>query len=124
MIDFRTIEVSIVNGLQKQLSDKGFDCLVIRSNQTAKAPDYPFISYTVTSPVVSDTAHYSAAEDGTRFKSLEQIWSFTVQSDDDEEAANIALLAYDWFALTGNQQKKLQQLFPALSILTGDSLLL
>ena len=102
MIDFRKIEVTIVNGLQELLSAKGFKCLVIRSNQTAKAPDYPYISYTVPSPVVSDTAHYSAAEDGTRFKSLEQIWSFTAQSGDQEEAANIALLAYDWFALTGN----------------------
>lgn len=60
------------------------------------------MSYTVTSPVVSDTAHYSIAKDGTRYKSMNQIWSFTTQSADDERATNIALLAYDWFALTGD----------------------
>ena len=102
MINFRQNEILIVDSLQSWLTSKGYNCPVIMANQAIPAPPYPYLSYTVTSPVVSDTAHYSVATDGTRFKSLEQIWSFTVQSDDDTEAMNIALLAYDWFALTGN----------------------
>lgn len=102
MINFREVEKLIVDGLQSWLENKEYKCPVIMSNQTAPIPDYPYISYTITTPVVSDTDHYSVATDGTRFKQLEQIWSFTIQSDDDIQSTDIALLAYDWFALAGN----------------------
>lgn len=72
------------------------------ANQTAPIPAYPYVSYTVTQPIVSDNKGYSIEANGTRHKSLVQVWSFTVQSDDDEEALNIAMLAYDWFSLIGN----------------------
>lgn len=101
MIDYRQNELTVTNGLQDWLASKGFKCPVIMANQTAPTPEGDYMSYTVTSPVVSDAAHYSVAEDGTRYKSLNQIWSFTAQSADDVRAINIALLAYDWFALTG-----------------------
>ena len=103
MISFRAIELSIVNGLQEWLHSKEYiHCPVIRANQTAKVPDYPYLSYTVTTPVSSDMGGYSVAEDGTRYKSVVQTWSFTAQSGDDEESMNVAMLAYDFFALTGN----------------------
>lgn len=102
MINYRQNELTVTNGLQDWLASKGFKCPVIMANQTAPTPEGDYMSYTVTSPVVSDAAHYSVAEDGTRYKSMDQIWSFTVQSADDIRAINIALLAYDWFALTGN----------------------
>lgn len=101
MIPFRQIEIAIVNELQAWLQAKGYVCPVIRANQTAPIPPYPYISYTVITPVGSDMKGYSIAEDGTRYKPLTQTWSFTAQSDDDVEAVNVAMIAYDWFALTG-----------------------
>lgn len=102
MVDFRQNEVTVTDGLQSWLKSKGFNCPVIMANQAVPTPQYPYLSYTVTTPVVSNTKGYSVAEDGTRYKPLVQIWSFTVQSGDDIEAMNIALEAYDWFALSGN----------------------
>ena len=92
----------ISSGLQEWLTNKGFECPVIMSNQTKRVPEYPYVSYTITTPVVANMKGYGIAEDGTRFKPLVQIWSFTVQSSDDVEAFNIAMTAYDWFALAGN----------------------
>lgn len=91
----------IVDGLQAFLEKKGFTCPVIMANQVSPAPPYPYLSYTVTSPVVSDAKGYSIAEDGTRFKPMVQIWSFTAQSSDDVEAFDIAMNAYNWLALSG-----------------------
>lgn len=104
MINFRQIELAIVNGLQSNFIDQSGNvtCPVIRANQTAPIPPYPYLSYTVTQPIVSDSKGYSTEEDGSRFKTLSQVWSITVQSNDDEEAINIAMLAYDWFAIEGN----------------------
>lgn len=102
MIDYRAIESLITENLQSFLQSKGYVCPVIMANQASPIPEYPYISYTVTMPVGSNMKTYSVAEDGTRYKSLTQTWSFTVQSGDDVEATTVALLAYDWFALIGN----------------------
>lgn len=101
VIDYAGIETLIVNGLQSYLNAKGYACTVVMANQTAPIPDYPYLSYTIINPVVSNMKGYSIAADGTRYKELVQTWSFTAQSDDDVEVANVAMLAYDWFRLTG-----------------------
>ena len=93
MIPFRQNEETVVNGLQAYIHAKGYECPVIRANQTAPIPQYPYISYSVITPVGSDMKGYSIAEDGTRYKPLTQTWSFTVQSDDDTEAMTVAMLA-------------------------------
>ena len=91
----------ITEGLQDFLEKKGFNCPVIMSNLVKPAPKYPYLSYTVTSPVISDAKGYSIAEDGTRFKPMVQVWSFTAQSSDDVETFNVAMNAYNYFALSG-----------------------
>lgn len=96
------IERAIINGLQIYLQSKGYECPVILANQTAPIPPYPYISFTITTPVGADMKGYSISNNGTRYKSLTQTWSFTVQSDDDMQALAVAMQAYDWFALTGN----------------------
>ena len=102
MIDFRQAEILIVEGLTEYLASRGYDCPVIMANQTSPIPPYPYISYTVITPVKSNMAGYCIAEDGTRYKELVQTWSFTAQSDDDVVANQIAMEAYDYFALAGN----------------------
>lgn len=101
MIDSRNNEVIIVNGLKDYLSTDKRACEVVRQNQVAPIPEYPYVSYTVTSPVVTKGGTYSVAEDGTRYKQLDQVWSFTVQSDDQDEALNLAIEMYNFFALSG-----------------------
>jgi hypothetical protein len=101
LIDQRAVETAIVNGLKQALQDGGFTCEVIRANQTSPTPAYPYVSYTITTPVVADAKGWSRAEDGTAYKPLPQIWSLTSQSDDDTQSVSAALLAYEWFDETG-----------------------
>ena len=98
MIENRNNEIIIVDGLSNYLSTDTRPCSVVRQNQTAPIPAYPYVSYTITNPVVTQGGTYSITKDGTRYKRLEQTWSFTVQSDDQDEALNLALEMYDFFA--------------------------
>jgi hypothetical protein len=102
VIDYKEAKTLIVKGLQEWLESKGHKCPVARANQTAPMPSYPYISFTIPNPLVSSQDGYSVMDDGTRCKQMVQTWSFTVQGDDEDTVQEIALLAYDWFSLTGN----------------------
>lgn len=102
MIEFRKNEVAIVDKLQAVLSKSGRPCPVIRANQVSPVPDYPYCSYTVITPVASNNKGYCVATDGTVYKELKQIWSFTVQSDDSTESQMLSAKAYDWFSYSGD----------------------
>lgn len=94
MIDRRKIEIAVLNGIKKHLT--GYNCEVIRSNQTAPAPAYPYCSYTITSHTPKafwgkDDTHYT--------RETKQTWSFTVQSDNDDQAHEIAAKIVEWLSL-------------------------
>lgn len=100
MIQHRTNEIAIVEKLKAYLSTDVRPCEVIRQNQVAEAPPYPYVSYTVTTPVVDNRGTY--CEEGDKlYKNLLQTWSFTVQSDDDDEALALGMKMYDFFAVVG-----------------------
>ena len=101
MIDARSDEITIVDGLKAYLSTKKKPCEVVMANQTGDIPRYPYVTYTITTPAEHRSGTYSIAEDGTYYRTLRQIWSFTVNSDDSDESLNLALKAYDWFVLAG-----------------------
>lgn len=101
MYNQKEIRDVIVNGLKAYLSTPEKPCEVIRANQTGKIPKYPYVAYTVTTPVENRAGTYSIAEDGTKYKSFMQIWSFTVNSDNYDECQNIVLKAFDWFSAAG-----------------------
>lgn len=94
MIDQKKIESIIVNGLQDYLG-----CPVILANQHSPAPSYPYVSFTVTSLKTANNGTYGTEYDGVFYKHFKQKWSFTVQSDDDNQCSEITLKAYDWFSL-------------------------
>ena len=96
MIDLRQNEIIIVEGLQKEL-----DCPVIRANQTAPIPPYPYVSYTLMTPVSANNGTWGKYEDGKDRKPFTQTWSFTIQSNDSTESQMLALKAYDWFDHVG-----------------------
>ena len=101
MIEHRKNELVIVESLKKYLYNETRPCEMVRQNQVAEVPDYPYGSYTVTTPVSAHGGTYSRAEDGTLYRSVLQTWSFTFQSDDQEEAMALAMKAYDFFTAAG-----------------------
>ena len=101
MINHRENELAIVESLKGYLSTKTRPCEVVRQNQVEKIPAYPYVSYTVTTPVSEHGGTYSEAEDGTLYMTALQTWSFTVQSDDQDEALNLAMKMYNFFTAVG-----------------------
>lgn len=97
---FLHAEQIIVSTLQEHLKEKGYDCPVIMANQTAPIPKYPYISYTITSPIIPHGGTFCQAANGDKYNPYEQIWSFTVQSDKSNTAMKIAEIISDWFAIT------------------------
>ena len=98
MIDYRNTESIIVSGLQDYLSTFDDICYVVMANQTAPAPNYPYVAYTITTTIERDGGTYGFFDDGKHYKQMNQIWSFTVHSNDQTECNNLALDAYDYFA--------------------------
>lgn len=101
MINHRQNEIVVVEGLKAYLSTHDRPCEVVRQNQVVEVPPYPYGCYTVTTPISGSRGTYSEAEDGTLYRNIEQTWSFTIQSDDQEEALTLALRAYDFFTAAG-----------------------
>ena len=126
MIDHRGNEVFIVEALKDYISTEIRPCEVIRQNQNAPSPPYPYTTYTVTSLLPANGGTYSELEDGTLYRNITQTWSFTVQSDDQDEAYEIAMKIYDFFtavALTALAGKniavmRVQNVSPRDSFLT------
>lgn len=96
MINYRQIETIIVEGLKAHLG-----CEVIMANQNSPVPDFPYVSYTVVTPKVENNGTYGVWEDETKRKEVQQIWSFTVQADNDTESKTLALSAHDYFSEVG-----------------------
>lgn len=96
MIDYDNLRTTVVTGLKKYLN-----CLVIRSNQNAEPPPYPYVSYTVTTPMTANNGTYGEYEDGKARKPVACIWSITVQSDDDLECVTLVNKAREWLDYVG-----------------------
>lgn len=97
MTDFEAVRRVVVSGLKNYVN-----CPVVRSSQNAEPPDYPYISYTITTLAKSKGGTYCIAEDGTRYKELLQTWSITALSDNASESMQNALKAKEWFDIAGN----------------------
>ena len=96
MIDLRNNEILIVEGLQKELG-----CPVIRANQTAPIPPYPYVSYTLLTPFGANNGTWGVYDDGMDRIPVTQMWSFTEQSNDMTESMTLAIKARDWFQHVG-----------------------
>lgn len=101
MIDHRANEIVIVDGLKAYLSTATRPCEVVRQNQVAEAPPYPYVSYTVTTPLSADRGSYCESEDGRLYRDTLQTWSFTVQSSDQDEAMSLGMKMFDYFTAVG-----------------------
>lgn len=101
MLDHRANEIVIVEALKDYLSTELRQCEVVRQNQVVEVPPYPYAAYTVTTPVYERGGFFCEAEDGTLYRDVLQTWSFTVQSDDQDEAMTLGLRMFDFFSAVG-----------------------
>ena len=98
MIDLSEFRKNIVFGLRNHLMIP-----VVRSNQTSTPPKYPYCSYTITSISNENKGTWGEYEDGIQRQPLIQKWSFTILSDDVDEALSYALRAREYFDNIGRR---------------------
>lgn len=91
MIDNENLRLKVVKELKNYLQIP-----IIRGNQNAEPPKYPYLSYNVTTVASENNGTYGEYSDGIDRKPVTQTWSITVQSDDESEALQLALKAHDW----------------------------
>lgn len=96
MINYNNLRATVVKGLKKYLG-----CPVIRSNQTAEAPPYPYVSFTTTTLMTENRGTYGIYEDGVARKPVTSIWSFTALSDKHIESVTLANKAREWLDFVG-----------------------
>lgn len=96
MISLREKEIAVLRGLQEYLN-----VVVIRANVTTPKPAYPYVSYTITTPIVTNSSSFGVYPNNEQYKHFNQIWSVTVQSDDDTQALELVMKAHDYFERAG-----------------------
>lgn len=96
MINYDERRLIVAKGLSKYLN-----CSVVRSNQNAEPPPYPYVSYGITIVMSSYNGTYGECEDGTLRKPFTQTWSVSILSDDSSESVMLALKAREWFDRAG-----------------------
>lgn len=96
MVDIKSLRKTVIDGLEKYLG-----CKVIRSNQNAHLPKYPYGSCTVTTVATENNGTYGEYEDGISRKPVKTVISFTFRSDDDLESVTLANKAREWLDYVG-----------------------
>lgn len=96
MIDFQNIRKHITAGLREYLH-----CQVIRGNQTAKLPDFPYCVYNITALASENNGSYGSYADGSMKKPVTLTMSFTTHSNDYTQAVELASKAREWLDIVG-----------------------
>lgn len=96
MIPYKELTTHIPQGLREHLSVP-----VIRANQTAPAPPYPYGTYNVTTIATANRGTWQKHPDGIDRKLVRSIWSLSFLSDDEDESVFLAVKARSWFEHTG-----------------------
>lgn len=99
MINLEGIRQAVCKSIKDHLNKP-----VIRSNQNANPPDYPYITYTITTLMRANNGTYGVyvEDDGkgnnqkVYRKGFQQVWSFTVHADNDLTSKQLALELYDY----------------------------
>lgn len=96
MIDYDNLRRVVVKGLKQYLG-----CPIIRSNQNAAPPPYPYGSYTITAPLTQNRGTYGEYADGVARKPVTPTMSLTFQSDKNVESVTLANQAREWLDYVG-----------------------
>ena len=74
---------------------------IIRQDQSANAPKYPYGTYKLTTPAGENNGTYQRDADGVDRLMVKSIWSFSFLSDDYDESIMHASKAREWFLHAG-----------------------
>lgn len=96
MIAYKDMREAVATGLRQYLGVP-----VIRGNQSAKAPSYPYVAYNVTTVASENNGTYQRHEDGIDRLLVRSIWSISALSADWDESVSLAAKAREWFNHTG-----------------------
>ena len=96
LIDYDKMREIIKNGLETHLKVP-----VIRGNQTAKQPDYPFVSYNITTIAGANNGTWQQHEDGIDRKLVRSIWSFSVLAQSWNKSVSLANKTREWIDRAG-----------------------
>lgn len=96
MLDLKKMRATVMNGLHEYLG-----ILMIRGDQTARAPAYPYGIARATTPEAANHGTYQQHEDGIDRLMVRSIWSFSFLSRDYDESLMLASRAREWFTHTG-----------------------
>lgn len=91
MVDYENLRLTVVTGLRKYLG-----CPVIMNNQTVEAPPFPYVTYTITTPMTENKGTYGEYDDGKARKPVNCIWSITALSNKNTESLTLANKAREW----------------------------
>lgn len=99
-------------------------CPVVLSNQTSPMPPYPYISYTIITPVHADGGTY-CLKDGIYYQPMLQTWSLTAHFDDCRACQRLGMRLYDFFARAGRMalQRKNIAVSSKTNLMQRDNLL-
>ncbi len=97
MIDIEGMRETVARGLKAYLG-----CPVVRANQNAAPPAYPYLSYTVTTPASENRGTYGEYDDGKTAKDFTATMSVTALSDKDIESVTLAVKAREWLDYAGS----------------------
>ena len=96
MIPYKHIRSVVVKGLKQYLK-----CPFIRFNQEGEPPAYPYGGYSVLTDKSQNNGSYGEFPDGKARKAVKHSWSITFQSDNEEEAYDLACKAKEWLDYVG-----------------------
>lgn len=96
MVDIERLQLIVAKGLKDYLK-----CPVIRSNQNADPPKYPYVSFTITTVESENNGTYQEHEDGIARKGVNTVWSITALADNNAGSVKLAQKARDWLGLVG-----------------------
>ena len=99
MVDLDKIRDTLTGKIKQNLGVE-----IIRVNQNATPPAYPYIGYSITTLMKTNNGTYSEyVEDNVKVysKEFQQIWSFTVFADNDLQSKEIAIRLYDYLDQIG-----------------------
>ena len=87
---------TVIAGLKEYLG-----CEIIRTNQTATMPKFPYLGYNITTLASENQGTYGKYEDGIDRKAVVQTWSITAYSDKYTDAVKLANKAHEWLDYVG-----------------------
>lgn len=96
MIDTDNIRLTVAKGLKNYLG-----CQMIKSDQNAEPPAYPYGVYKITTLATQNNGTYGEYKDNKARKPMKQIWSLSFLSNTEAEAISYANKARTWLDYVG-----------------------